>query len=74
MEFELCNKMLQMDERNFHAWNYRAWVVETQLKELSERPEESIAFLQSECDLAEKIISKNFSNYSAWDFRSKLLP
>jgi geranylgeranyl transferase type-2 subunit alpha len=66
--------MLQADERNFHAWNYRALVVDTQIKALSERPDAQIAFIKEECELADKIISKNFSNYSAWDFRSKMLP
>jgi geranylgeranyl transferase type-2 subunit alpha len=31
-------------------------------------------FLQKECDMAEKIIQKNFSNYSAWHYRGKLMP
>ena len=31
-------------------------------------------FLQSECDMAKLIISKNFSNYSAWHYRGKLMP
>jgi hypothetical protein len=31
-------------------------------------------FVQKECDMAEKMINKNFSNYSAWHYRGKLLP
>lgn len=28
-EIDLCDKMLQRDERNFHCWNYRAWIIQT---------------------------------------------
>lgn len=27
-----CEQLLQMDERNFHAWNYRRWVLEQELR------------------------------------------
>ena len=75
--FDMMNKFLSADERNFHAWNERMWVVETQLKEFTLRMGEdwdSSPFLQAECDMAMQMINKNFSNFSAWDYRSKLLP
>lgn len=31
--FDMMNKFLEVDERNFHAWNERMWVVDTQMKE-----------------------------------------
>jgi geranylgeranyl transferase type-2 subunit alpha len=76
-ELGLCSKMLQLDERNFHCWNYRLWVVGVYLQkiqEMCERTQEYTTFVQNECDMAEKMIKKNFSNYSAWHYRSKLMP
>lgn len=77
-----------MDERNFHCWNYRLWVVETLLKEIGKRvklnsPEtadEDIwlnyqkKVVEDETKFAFGLINKNFSNYSAWHYRAKLMP
>ena len=76
--------MLKADERNFHCWNYRLWAVELYLEEMEKR---LVAFkmsdhvqrakcdmLEKECEMAEGIIRKNFANFSAWHYRSKLMP
>ena len=44
------------------------------IEQMSEGREEYTAFLKNECDMAEKMIKKNFSNFSAWHYRSKLMP
>ncbi len=77
-ELKLCDKMLMMDERNFHCWNYRLLTSLLYLKEIPLRVEDSVStcigFLRKECEMAEGLIKKNFSNYSAWHYRSKLMP
>ena len=61
-ELALCTKFLKYDERNFHCWNYRAFIVK--LAKLG--PEADLDFTQ------EKIL-ENFSNYSALHRRLRAL-
>lgn len=58
-ELELCKEFLRLDQRNFHCWNYRRYLV--RIGDISHSAEFSFS--------TEKI-EENFSNYSAFHHRS----
>ncbi|CCG81338.1 Rab geranylgeranyltransferase alpha subunit5 / FY16936)) [Taphrina deformans PYCC 5710] len=67
-ELLLVTKMLEQDARNFHVWEYRRYVV-SQI----ERAEES-SKAEREFEYTTAAINSNFSNFSAWHNRTKLVP
>ncbi|CAK9438497.1 uncharacterized protein LODBEIA_P27210 [Lodderomyces beijingensis] len=93
-EFKTVSKMLELDQRNFHGWHYRRFVVENLELEQQQQQVESggdkndgkgdgddnsnkLAILQlnfDEFDYTTSKIQRDFSNFSAWHNRTKLIP
>ncbi|KAL6864550.1 hypothetical protein J3F83DRAFT_141590 [Trichoderma novae-zelandiae] len=69
-ELGLVSKMLNKDQRNFHAWGYRRLVVAK--LESSELDGKSMA--EDEFTYTTKMIRQSLSNFSAWHNRSQLIP
>ena len=58
--------MLGYDERNFHVWNYRHWVVSIAGKCSKKLIKGTLLFTKQKID-------ENFNNFSALHFRFKYL-
>jgi geranylgeranyl transferase type-2 subunit alpha len=66
-ELSLCDHFLQLDARNFHCWNYRRWVAEKAYTCGAATPLTELKFSTQK-------INQDFSNYSAWHYRTVLIP
>lgn len=62
-DLALCGSFLELDGRNFHCWAHRMWVAEKMGLSASDN-----------LDFTTTKIMQNFSNYSAFHVRSKMLP
>ena len=60
---------LERDERNFHCWAYRYFLLENLLN----RTNDLEKFYHDELSFLRSKIGENQSNYSAWHYRSKYL-
>jgi hypothetical protein len=69
-EIQLCNMFFEKDDRNFHCWNYRLMIFKTIYQYFEANFWD---FLNKELVFTITMISKNFSNFSAWHYRSKLI-
>lgn len=67
-ELALVGKILALDARNFHGWTYRRFIVQ----KIEKATGKSLAL--KEFDFTTEKINNNFSNFSAWHMRTKLVP
>jgi len=73
-EFSLCSVLLNEDQRNFHCWNYRRFLVHHIMCATAVAAPEKVAPLRaSEMAYSNAKIIENFSNYSAFHHRSTFI-
>ena len=70
-EIGLCNKFFLKDDRNFHCWNYRVKILSLISIYFHKNFQK---FIEDELKFTIEKVSVNFSNFSAWLYRSKLIP
>ena len=69
-ELGLTSTMLNKDQRNFHAWDYRRIVV----AKLESPQLRGKSMAEDEFAYTTKMIRDNLSNFSAWHNRSQVIP
>ncbi|KAG0238051.1 hypothetical protein BGW42_007605 [Actinomortierella wolfii] len=72
-ELAMVSKFLELDARNFHGWDYRRYIIRQLDRQDNGNTQKILERAQAEFDFTTTKISQNFSNYSAWHNRSKLL-
>ncbi|PRQ74295.1 hypothetical protein AAT19DRAFT_14648 [Rhodotorula toruloides] len=77
-EIKMVEMYLEKDARNFHSWDYRRYLISSILALPSDpSPSRSKPLprptTESELAFTTRKISANFSNFSAWHYRTKLL-
>ncbi|EGW34992.1 alpha subunit of geranylgeranyl transferase type 2 [Spathaspora passalidarum NRRL Y-27907] len=78
-EFAVVSKLLELDQRNFHGWQYRRFIVENIEKEsvAKDPSHEKVILLKiklDEFDYTTTKVQSDFSNFSAWHNRGNLIP
>ncbi|CAD6564540.1 MAG: Rab geranylgeranyltransferase, partial [Tremellales sp. Tagirdzhanova-0007] len=68
IELTLVEKMHDADSRNFHAWGYRRYVLANLPQSFTPK-----RTAMDELKYTQKKIEANFSNFSAWHCRTKIL-
>ncbi|GAA5823785.1 hypothetical protein JCM11251_003293 [Rhodosporidiobolus azoricus] len=81
MEMKMVELYLEKDGRNFHSWDYRRYLISSILALSSAPPDPTFQrtkplphpTTESELAFTTRKISANFSNFSAWHYRTKML-
>ncbi|GAA5889200.1 hypothetical protein JCM6882_000673 [Rhodosporidiobolus microsporus] len=83
MEMKMVELYLEKDGRNFHSWDYRRYLISSILALSSSSSSSDPSFqrtkplpqptTESELAFTTRKISANFSNFSAWHYRTKML-
>ncbi|GAA5859004.1 hypothetical protein JCM8547_003964 [Rhodosporidiobolus lusitaniae] len=89
MEMKMVELYLEKDGRNFHSWDYRRYLISSVLSLQTSTPSPTFSpsssepsasskplpqpTTESELAFTTRKISANFSNFSAWHYRTKML-
>ncbi|KTW28016.1 hypothetical protein T552_01880 [Pneumocystis carinii B80] len=60
--------VLTKDSKNFHAWNYRQYIISMLEKQ------NKTSYVKDELDYTTTVLKNDFSNFSAYHYRTTLIP